>query len=225
MQSQAAYALESRTKYPKGVKSPVNADIFKKGSNNKKLGFNVESKRWNGKKLYYLTLEERKTCPRSCHHWDDCYGNNMPFAVRFNSGSNLETRIQQEIPRLIRKHPEGIVVRLHVLGDFYSAKYVDLWRSMLALYPTLSLFGYSAQYNDIRIGGAIAQMNSEYPDRCVIRFSRNKEYSAPADFKFAAEEGFKGDCFTCPEQTGKVKSCAACGLCWTAKKTVKFLSH
>ena len=217
-------ALEGRTKYPKSVKPIDSGNVLKPGSNNKKLGFNITSKVWNGKKLFSLTLEERKTCPKSCHHWNDCYGNNMPFAHRYPFGEALESRIDVEIGQLIVKYPKGIVIRLHVLGDFYSVEYVKFWADMLNKYPTLSIFGYSARYHDI-IGAHIEQLNVQFADRCVIRFSVNKAYIPIVNFRYAATESFDGKAFICPEQTSKVKSCADCGLCWTTNNTVKFLSH
>ena len=205
--------------------------ILKPGSNNKKLGFKVNSKRWKGKKLYSLTLVERDTCPTSCHHWNDCYGNNMPFAHRF-SIEGLTDKLEIEIAALMNKHPQGIVIRLHVLGDFYSIDYVNFWEDMLFKYPNLCIFGYtgrdiiellSTNESYLGIGQAIYLMNNRFNERCVIRFSRSKEYDH--DCLYAAEESFEGASFDCPEQTGKVKSCADCGLCWTTKKTVRFLSH
>ena len=113
--------MKTTTVYPKSIKSPLvpSYQVLKKGSNNKKLGFNIKSKKWRGSKLYSLTLVERETCPTSCHHWDDCYGNNMPFAHRFST-DGLETKLESEIETLLEKHPQGITIRLHVLGDFYS---------------------------------------------------------------------------------------------------------
>ena len=211
------------TKFRKSIKSPATANVLKSGDNNAKLGFKIESKRWNGKRLYSLTLTERDTCPIDCHHWDDCYGNNMPFAHRF-SIDGLTDKLRIEIPALLNKHKSGIVIRLHVLGDFYSPEYVAFWEEMLATYPTLCLFGYTARRVDSDIGKAIYLMNLCYGDRCVIRYSRNEAFDTVGQ-SFAAEESFDGQSFTCPEQTGKLDSCAACGLCWTVTKTVRFLSH
>jgi hypothetical protein len=222
MQSQ--YAKESRTKYPKSVKPPTDKWVLKPGNNNKKLGFHITSKYWKGKKLFYLTLEERKTCPTTCHHWDDCYGNNMPFAIRYQPGKELQYKIAHEINMLMDKYPQGIVIRLHVLGDFYSVEYVQFWAALLETYPKLCIFGYSARYHDL-IGTEIYKLNETFPDRCVIRFSANKPFVPVANIRYAAEESYKGETFVCPEQTKKVDSCAACGLCWTTDKTVKFLSH
>jgi hypothetical protein len=146
----------------------------------------------------------------------------MPFAHRFSIES-LTDKLETELASLIDRHPLGIVIRLHVLGDFYSIDYVEFWEDMLFKYPTLCLFGYTGRETYLGIGQAIHLMNNRYNERCVIRFSRSKEYDH--DYLYAAEESFEGPSFDCPEQTGKVKSCAACGLCWSVPKTVRFLSH
>ena len=74
---------ESRTIYTKSVKFPDK--LLKQGKNNGKLGDKVTKGIFpHGLKMLSLTLEERKTCVRSCEHWGDCYGNNMPFAHRID---------------------------------------------------------------------------------------------------------------------------------------------
>ena len=212
------------TRYPKSIKSPSDTlyKLLKPGTNNKKLGGIVTAKKWTDKRMYSLTLTERDTCPKDCHHWDDCYGNNMPFAHRFST-EGLTDKLEVEIASLIKKHPQGVVIRLHVLGDFYSTEYVGFWSDMLTKYPTLCIFGYTARKNsNIAIG--IMYLNDLHAERCVIRWSRSKEYNDTND-RYAAEESFEGECFTCPEQTGIMPSCAACGACWISNKTVRFLSH
>jgi len=214
--------MKTASIYQKSLRDPGSARLLKPGSNNAKLGFKITSPKWKGKRLYSLTLEERTTCPESCHHWDDCYGNNMPFAHRFKT-ANIDLFLEREIEELMQKHKEGIVIRLHVLGDFFSVEYVLFWQEMLFKHPNLCLFGYTAREEDEYIGKAIMLLNSRFSDRCVIRSSRSKE--ANSYWKYAAEESFEGASFLCPEQTGKLPSCAACGLCWSVPKTVKFLSH
>ena len=215
--------MKTSTIYQKSIKSPADnpSPILKKGSSNKKLGFKVTAKKWTGKRLYSLTLVERDTCPESCHHWNDCYGDNMPFAHRFST-VDLIPRLRAEVDSLMRKHKDGIVIRLHVLGDFYSVKYVKFWEEMLLTNPKLCIFGYTAREHD-SIGKAISLMNMRYSERCVIRSSRNAEQDSP--WSYAAEESFEGRSFVCPEQTGAMKDCASCGLCWTTSKTVRFITH
>lgn len=213
------------TRYQKSIKSPVGArSVLKPGGNNKKLGSRVTAKRWKGKAMFSLTLVERETCSTTCHHWADCYGNHMPFAHRF-SVEGIEPILELEISALLAmpKNKAGIVIRLHVLGDFASVAYVAFWRRMLKEHPRLALFGYTGWPTGSPIGKAVSRLNRAYPDACLIRFSRSESYAG--DESYAAEEGFEGDCFTCPEQTGKVASCADCALCWTTVKTVRFLTH
>jgi hypothetical protein len=213
------------TRYLKSIKTPLDPryKVLKPGTNNKKLGGIVTAKKWTGKRMYSLTLVERDTCPEYCHHWNDCYGNNMPFAHRFTE-TGLTYELFEEIESLCNKYPEGIVIRLHVLGDFYSTEYVGFWADMLDKHPNLCIFGYTARKGD-NIAIAIMYLNDKYLDRCMIRYSRNREYNdIPAD-RYAAEESFEGESFTCPEQTGILPSCAACGACWISTKTVRFLSH
>jgi hypothetical protein len=213
--------MRRSTLFQKSIKQDAKNGILKKGSKNAKLGFKITSKKWTGKRLYSLTLVERETCPTSCHHWDDCYGNNMPFAHRF-SNPNIDLILEKEIESLLLKHKEGIVIRLHVLGDFYSKEYVQFWLEMLEKHPKLCIFGYTARKGD-NIAHALWLLNKNFPERCVIRHSGNKEYNS--NWSYAAEESFEGASFDCPEQTGKIKDCASCGLCWITTKTVRFATH
>jgi len=198
--------MKVSTIYQKSIKQHAKNGLLKKGSSNKKLGFKITSKKWKGKRMYSLTLVERETCPTTCHHWDDCYGNNMPFAHRFKN-KNIDLLLEREIESLMLKHKEGIVIRLHVLGDFYSCEYVNFWEEMLIEHPKLCLFGYTARKEE----AGETQSNSQTPFQ--------------EDWSYAAEESFTGKSFDCPEQTGALKDCASCGLCWTTPKTVRFISH
>ena len=216
------YHMKTSTIYQKSIKHPSGYSTLKKGSSNKKLGFKVSAKKWTGKRLYSLTLTERETCPKSCHHWEDCYGNNMPFAHRF-SVDGLTEKLEVEIKSLLLKHKQGIVIRLHVLGDFWSVSYVTFWERMLKENPTLCIFGYTGRLPESNIGYGLHLINQRFKDRCVIRYSRSKE--SKNGLLYAAEESFEGPHFECPEQSGKIKDCASCGLCWISPRTVKFKTH
>lgn len=210
------------TRYKKGIKRPMEAkNVLKKGGANKKLGNKVLKGKWKGAYIYSLTLTERATCPTSCHHWNDCYGNNMPFAHRFEHGPLLQDKLTEEVRALCSKH-DKVAIRLHVLGDFYSMEYVRFWDALMCVHPNLHVWGYTARTDNI--GREVMALNLRYPTRWAVRISSSQESTDPMNI-FAAEEGFTGDHFVCPEQTGKVKSCGDCGLCWQSTKTVKFLSH
>ena len=136
------------TRYQKSIK-PVPSDhvfMLKSGGNNKKLGRRIKKTAWAGAPIFSLTLTERDTCPRSCHHWEDCYGNNMPFAARYSvhDYGAFISRLEYEVDTLIAKHGK-IAIRLHVLGDFFSTDYVTFWDEMLCKHDGLLIWGYTAR--------------------------------------------------------------------------------
>lgn len=210
--------------YRKGMKSPGDNPLVS-GHNNVKIGRDVRKGHLRGYWIYTLSLEERATCPRSCAHWYDCYGNNMPFAKRLEHGPELEAAIEAQLARLLAvRGRRGVLVRLHALGDFYSVEYVDFWRRMLAQFPTLALFGYSARHNDA-IGTEIALMIRQFGwGRAAIRFS-DAPWPTNATISAQKVEDAPANAFVCPEQTGRTQCCATCGACWGTTKNVAFLGH
>lgn len=221
--------LEARTIHV-GSKKPVgDKPIIKMASNNRKLAGDdpiIWKGPWKGFPMFSVTLEERATCPTDCHHWRDCYGNNMAFAHRFEHGPKFEAKIREEVEVLIKRY-RNIVVRLHILGDFYSVEYVSLWDELLSKYPGLHIFGYTARHND-KIALSIRALNTFHANKCVIRTSRNKQYDPNDPYtRYAATNSFSEKAIDCPEQTGKVSGCAQCGLCFNPKfnTTVRFATH
>lgn len=209
----------------KGVRPPGDS-VLVSGHSNVKIGRDVRKGKFKGYWIYTLTLEERATCPRSCHHWQDCYGNNMPWAKRVDHSDHraLCDAIEADINRLLSvRGRTGILVRLHALGDFYSVQYVEFWRTMLALHPRLAIYGYTARRDD-EIARSIALTKSLYPDRFRIRWSDGE---AASDCTVSIENASQcpPDAFVCPEQTGRVGTCAQCGACWSGDKNVAFLAH
>lgn len=215
--------IEGRTLFPSTVVDARHSPrLLVGGENQRKIGKRVTKGRWKGMPLYTLTLEERATCPRSCLEWSTCYGSNMHFARRHRHGLHLEIILASEIVDLERKHPDGFVVRLHILGDFYSAAYVDLWAILMRHCPKLCIFGFTARAPDSEIGRGIALLNAKYPDRCRIRFS------GTADGGFGSlviDRHEHSHHVVCPVQTGKADCCAECALCWTMNRPVEFVRH
>lgn len=220
-------AYPSRTKYPKGVKPP-SINMLKPGTNNAKLGGYITAKKWQGMAMYSLTLEERKTCPSTCEQWNNCYGNNMPFAHRFDhTAPDFYTLLEEQLAKLNKKHAgEGFVVRLHVLGDFFDRNYVFWWGCMMAKYPEVHAFGYThrSRYSDE--GQLIDSHNQSNPHRWQVRFSDDTNTLMSAHVVDKNYLPVKGQEVICPEQQGKTKSCATCGLCWSAPNLkIMFVEH
>ena len=195
-----------------------------KEAENDKIGRWITKGRWRGLRIHTFTLEERATCPVTCSHYRTCYGNSMRYAFRFKADEFLLNRLRADLKRLQAKYPKGFVVRLHVLGDFYSIEYVLFWRWALATFPALKIYGYTHRWPGQAdgIGDAIRLLRALAGDRFLIRFSDypDEEFSALAQSIAPMSRAV-----VCPFQTGRVANCAACGICWESPLTVVFLDH
>lgn len=204
-------------------------NVLKRSMDNAKLG---KLREWRagafkGMPLYSLTLEERATCERSCNAWDVCYGNNMPFAHRFDvttdGGLALMMRLTVELDKLDKKHKTGYSIRLHILGDFFSVAYVDFWREMLASRPLLHIYGYTHRQGEIK--AAIDSVWREHYGRFNIMQSDGETGD---DKPIALIETTDGAMALplCPVQAKKSSGCLDCGLCTLPMvKGVRFSIH
>jgi hypothetical protein len=224
--------MDSRTVYPKTVLRviPNDTPVLKPGTYQCKIGGKILKSDWNGFPVFTLTLEERATCPKTCHHWGSCYGNGMHRAHRMPHGPELERKLAIEVAGLAKKHPRGFAVRLHILGDFYSVGYVELWRKLLERYPALHIWGYTARIDVERdpIASALVTLTQQNWDRGFrMRFS-NAPPGFPAPRTKSIEHLYQvvNDATTiCPEQVGKTESCSTCAFCWQSKKPIAFIQH
>jgi len=186
---------------------------------------------WAGMPIYTLTLAERTTCPRQCFMFGRCYGDAMNWARRHEHGSALERRLTEEVAAKAAEHPKGFVVRLHVLGDFYSAAYVLHWMDLLRQHKELHVWGYTARSirHDTAITLMIEWMNDLFWDRCNIRFSSDHPYPGGATVQKSVDQlQVHKDVIICPAELHKSECCATCGLCWSKnarEKTIAFIEH
>lgn len=212
---------EGRTVFPYRV-IPVHEakKVLYPASGNNKIGkgfFIIAKGKWRGVPIYTLTLEERATCPTDCARWADCYGNNMRFARRIDHRNSEELchTIEHELSELMRMY-RRVCVRLHILGDFFSAEYVKFWHRMMAKHKGLLIFGFTHWKRESSIGMQLQALNVIYPERSWIRFS---------DQGGLMSANVEGEGIQCPEQTGKTKSCLTCGLCWSTDLPISFKEH
>lgn len=217
-------AIDGTTRFPsRRFESGDVPRLLISGFNSRKIGKIVTKGKWRGFPIYTLTLVERETCPRTCKAWLTCYGNNMHYSRRIIASSAFEDALWKEIHVLDGKHPGGFVVRLHVLGDFYSLEYVELWERALAAFPALRVFGYTARHHrDEPIGRALFALARRQWDRFAMRFSGQGLDQLGAEI---VEPGAATQHVVCPMQTGRTDCCSTCGFCWQGRKTVAFYEH
>jgi hypothetical protein len=218
------------TIFPSRVRAVGPDDrVLKDGAMNAKIGGDVLVGRLKGARIFTLTLEERATCPRSCAHLAGCYGNAMPHPVRWQADDALEDRLSMEIAELCAAH-DTVLVRLHILGDFYSAGYVGLWLGYLTLHPNLNVFGFTAWPEDSAIGKAVATVRAMEPDRFMIRNSGRTGTWGSFDITDPFPEKTIGDAIVCPEQResnlgDSARHCGDCAACWSSDRPIAFIRH
>lgn len=208
--------LEGTTRYRERIVWPGFADrLLKSGMHNHKIGRLVTRGHWQGMPIFTLTLEERRTCPSTCDHWRDCYGNKMNWSERLMHGPALEWRLGREIRDLLQRH-DRILIRLHILGDFYSVDYVKRWLSWLRRWPGLHVYGYTARGPSDPIGALIRAATARLP-RWRIRWSNGEPPMATQtvypDGGYALD-----DEIWCPAQDGRTE-------CWETDRTILFKAH
>ena len=203
-------------------------NVLKK-STNQKLGKKVSKGIFSDYHIFTLTLTERETCPSDCFHWNDCYGNNMWRAHRISHKDQnlLQKYIVRDLTNLKGKK---VLIRLHVLGDFFNVNYVKFWKFMLLLFPNIAVYGYTATNINSKIklskdiATEIKKLTARFKERFAIRFSNDENDLFSAN-SFDNEKPQKGISIVCPEQEGKTATCGTCGFCWTSDKRVLFKTH
>ncbi|HVY86226.1 MAG TPA: hypothetical protein VG943_13915 [Caulobacterales bacterium] len=225
--------VEGRTLFPGTVVRAFESPRFLvSGHNNPKLGRQFLKGPWEGMPLFQLSLEERATCPRSCLQWRSCYGSSMHLARRHDHRDpDFMPALKAEIITTARANPNGFVLRLHTLGDFYSIEYVRMWADLLDALPELRIFGYTARREDAddeesrTIAKAIRWLTEQAWDVFAIRFSGQ---DGPQGSIVVTESDQRDSVIMCPAQEHATAACVTCGLCsaeHAREKTIGFLLH
>lgn len=219
------------TTYPNRI-APVLSDTepLKPGIFSTKIGGDVLKGNFKGWKLYTLTLEERATCPRSCYHWRTCYGNNMSKALRYEHGPALEKALIRQVRALTSTH-YGVLIRLHVLGDFYSWRYLCLWADLIDTHRNLAVFGFTAHPETSKIGAGVSRLREVYPNHFAVRTSGRTGRWGAATVGDDLRAPRIGDAIVCPEQLDAIQDkpkgrhCGNCALCWHTDNPIIFREH
>lgn len=224
---------ENRTLFPStvvDVDENFEGDVLVSGQNNRKLGKTVTKGKFKGYELYGLSLEERATCPTHCSARGYCYGNTMQLARRHRivDLDLFELALQDQITDILETS-EGVLVRLHVLGDFQSVDYIRVWAKLLIKFDGLACYGYTHHSPDDAFGISIQNLKDMFPDRFRIRWSgeTKRQDGAIVINEIPSGPRFNG-ALVCPAQTDATACCASCGLCWegaSKKETIAFIKH
>lgn len=211
------------TIYGQLVIPAVNAPrLLKSGEHNRKIGSIAQRGAWKGAPIWTLTLIERETCPPTCLEWATCYGNNMGKAPRILVDEWFLRRLEVELAHLNAENPNGFIVRLHVLGDFYSVEYVNAWRGWLAQFPALRIFGFTARQPSDPIGRAVLEMMAENLARVCMRVSGAGQRYHCSEVVDKREDATG---VVCPAEISEKVCCASCMVCQRSERTITFIRH
>lgn len=218
-------AADGGTRFKKALYEVRDTTILVHGQQSAKLGRTVTKGPHRGLPMRYITLEEGRTCPSDCALRPKCYGGNMPLAKRIiwrgeETGKAIADAVAKAGP---------VMLRLHNLGDFPSFGYAQ---RMLAAIKQAggAAFGYTHHQPETEIGKQIRAMAAVNWDHFAIRTSYKAGTRKPILTRSAViverpEDAAAHNAVVCPEQLGKVASCAACGYCWHSQRPVAFVMH
>lgn len=170
-----------------------------------------------GQSLFQARVEHHSERPRLLID-----GHNSRKIGRRVHGPDFERRLWDELAAKQEAHPDGFLVRLHILGDFYSVEYAQLWAEALEAYPALHVFGYTARSPESDIGQVVCELLGYKKDRFHVRFSG---WDGPSDGSVVIDSVAQTEHVVCPAQLGKTECCATCALCWHSDRTIAFLRH
>lgn len=189
-----------------------------------------------------VSTTEAKTCPQSCpFKKNGCYADGGPLALFWGKVTRGEAGLPwSEFCGQIHALPEGQLWRHNQAGDLPGEGDTVDWRALSKLVQAnKGKRGFTYTHKPVGLEGvgltnaaAIAEANLEGftvnlsgnnlahadtlaalqvgPVVCVVDESHPEHSTTPEGRKVVV----------CPEQTGKAKSCAECGLCQKANRAV-----
>jgi hypothetical protein len=123
------------------------------GNKNAKLVFTGKQ---NNCHIVTFNLPPLKTCPRAGACKAFCYGqvgnycftnmkDHMQRNFELSKSNNFVDLVLKDLANLRKKHKK-IYVRLHDVGDFYTATYAAKWATIARAFPDIVFYAYSKSW-------------------------------------------------------------------------------
>lgn len=149
----------------------------------KVFDFKGDNKKF-GKGIYYISIDREQSCVGAspvCR--DVCYGGCNRFEwitfvlcyLRYYELSLSASFPEEIIASLEGKHP--LAFRIHDVGDFYSAKYIQKWRKIVRARRDIMFFAYTRVWVLPELVAALQQLAAE-PN---ITLFLSLDHSMPCD--------------------------------------------
>ena len=165
-----------------------NAKLLKtSGESYRVLGFGLPAD---------MTFDGGNTCPGANACRGVCYakqGRYLMANVRdarlhnFNASRDVESFVSAAIADLTRYAKRYNVVRLHDSGDFYSQDYLNAWKRIAAIFPTIIFYAYTKSLHldlftdkpaNLRL---VQSLGGKYDNQLNLQASHSRIFSTDAD--------------------------------------------
>ena len=168
-----------------------------------------------------FSLPALETCPGKTEFCSRlCYGLRGRFTkphMREIYGKNLEASKRVNFVEMVVREilkTKATVFRLHVVGDFYSANYVEKWLEVAQRLPDVKFFGSTRSWRVPCLRDAVTRFR-DLPN-VYLRASIDPSHldRPPSGWGVWSVEG-QGD--PCLHDFGLVENCLDCKKCWQSK--------
>lgn len=170
-----------------------------------------------------VSLPPAVTCPGATDEClDACYvgGKKGYFkmypSVRIAYRRNLEASKGNwtgDVIRYLAKHSPKYF-RIHVSGDFYSAKYIRDWAQIIAAFPGTRFLAFTRSWRVKRLQKALSALATLPNLQLIASIDRSTESQVPAMRLASMGNPGAGKFTMCPGYGPKELQCDACGLCF-----------
>ncbi len=182
-----------------------------------------------GKNIFTFSLPPINTCPQATTECTEiCYAKksfkqypNVREAWEGNLKETKKKGFVKNFNELLVKKKKGTICRLHVSGDIYDKDYLKSLISIVENNKDIIFYGYTRMWRDSSFHPLLLYLNS-LENMTLFASTDDETYSNKEKPPKALREAYMGTKYTkedlnliqCPEQSGKIDSCEACGYCF-----------
>ncbi|MBA7690173.1 hypothetical protein ES703_98697 [subsurface metagenome] len=175
-------------------------------------------------RLPSFSLPVMTTCPGKTPFCDRyCYGLKGMFTlpqIKQKNEMRLEASEKSDfVPTIVEeiRKTRTPAFRLHVIGDFYSVKYIEKWIQIATILDDVIFFGSTRSWRC----DFLALTLKEFRDLPNVYMKASIDATDDLDpFSCGWRVwSIEGEGLPCPHDFQLVEDCARCGRCWTQKDT------
>jgi len=176
--------------------------------------------------IYNFSLPAFKTCPgktefcsRFCYGVRGCYAQKHTINALEN---NFNQSQQPDFCNPLKREITSIkckIIRIHVVGDFYSECYINQWINIAKEFPNKTFYAYTRSW---RVQSLLEPLNRlRQLDNCFISASTDFTHPDLPDSSWRVVS-INGDGIPCPHDSNENINCLDCKLCFTGNNNISF---